>query len=490
MKRPDNSASSRDRAIPRYRAIARRLAKAIEDGILRPGERLPSIRDLCEEERVSVSTVNQALGELESLGLVESRPRSGYYVRPRVQLPAPARPPAAAKATAVSISDLVIRFYRATRDPNLVLLSVASPSVSMLPTAALARALSSEARRSPTGVVAEEVPPGLLELRAAISQRAFRWGCLFPADDIVVTAGAIEAVTLGLLSVASRGQTVAVESPAFYGTLHAIEALGLKVLEVPCDPETGMDLDVLERQLDRHRVAAVVSVPNFSNPLGSCMPDRAKERLVRILAVRGVPLIEDDVFGDLVFFGPRPKPVNAWDTDGNVIYCGSFSKSLGPGFRLGFGVPGRFRDQFELHKFALNVAVPAVTQRAMARYLRGGGYDRHLRLLRARLQANMARVSAAIAGGFPAGTRVSRPKGGCFLWVELPPEVDALELYTRALEAGVCVAPGQIFSPSQANRNCIRISCGEPWSERIAGAIRLVGRLAASLCRPAATALR
>jgi DNA-binding transcriptional MocR family regulator len=380
----------------------------------------------------------------------------------------------------VSVAELVSRVYRAARDPRLVVLSLATPGVELLPVTALARCLSAEARRTPRGAVAYEMPPGLAALRATLSRRALALGCLLSPDDLIVTGGVTEAITLGLLAVAGRGDTVAVETPAYYGTLQAIEALGLKAIPIPCDPETGMDLDELGRQLERQRIAAVVAVPSFSNPLGSCMPDAAKERLVRMLAARRVPLVEDDVYGDLAFGPSRPRPAKAWDVDGNVIYCGSFTKSLGPGFRLGFAAPGRHLERFEVLKFALNVAVPSITQRALASYLGSGGYDRHLRALRAQLRGNVLRMSAAVAESFPAGTRVSRPQGGCFLWIDLPPGVDALALHARALEAGVSIAPGPIFSPVQSHRSSIRLSCGDPWSERIASAVRLVGRLAAS----------
>jgi DNA-binding transcriptional MocR family regulator len=479
----------RPRRVPRYREIARRFARAIEDGILATGERLPSMRQLREDEGVSISTVSRALAELEELGLVSARPKSGYYVRPRIRLPTPepVRPRTVAGATAVSVSELVARVYRDAQDPRIVHLGYASPATSLLPTLALARTMSAVARRDPVASVAQEMPPGLLELRSAISRRALGWGCLLPAEDLVITSGATEAVYLSLLAVANRGDTVAIETPAHYGTLQAIESLGLKALEIPCDSDTGMDLDELERRLDQHPASAVVSVPNFSNPLGSCMPDSSKERLVRRLAARGVPLVEDDVYGDLAFAGARPRPAKAYDADGNVLYCGSFSKTLVPGYRVGFAAPGRFRDRFELLKFAMNESTPTITQRTLAQFLRGGGYDRHLRWLRARLETNVARISAAIGEGFPDGTRISRPRGGCFIWVELPGGVDALDLHARALDAGVSIAPGHIFSPSQAHRNCIRLNCGEPWSEQIEAAVRLVGRLASRLRPPGDT---
>jgi DNA-binding transcriptional MocR family regulator len=281
--------------------------------------------------------------------------------------------------------------------------------------------------------------------------------------------------------VAAPGDTVAVETPAFYGTLQAIEAHGLRVVEVPSLPGTGLDVGELERRLDRGRVAAVVAVPNFSNPLGGLMPDAEKARLVALLSARGVPLVEDDVYGDLAFGDVRPKPAKAWDRDGLVILCGSFSKSLAPGYRVGFVAPGRFRERVERLKFATNVATPTLTQRAVAHFLRTGSYDRHLRTLRARLEDIVARTTCAVAESFPAGTRVSRPRGGCYLWIELPPAVDALELHAAALRAGVAIAPGQIFSATRAHRSCIRLSCGEPWTERTASAVAAVARLASRL---------
>jgi DNA-binding transcriptional MocR family regulator len=476
---------SRDADLPRYEAIARRFAKAIEDGTLAPGEKLPSVRRLRVDEEASASTVLQALAQLEAAGLVEARPRSGYYVKVRALLPVPrpSAPPAHLSSSLGGVARLVADVYHEANDPRLVHLGAATPTPELLPTRALARAVSAAAQRSPTGGAEVVFPPGLASLRRLVAQRAIAAGCALSEDDFVVTSGATEALLLALLAVASRGDTIAVESPAYYGTLLAIEALGLRVVEVPCHPETGMDVDELAGRLDRHRVAAVLAVPSFSNPLGSCMPDEAKARLVALLSARGIPLLEDDVYGDLAFGPARPRPAKAFDRDGTVIYCGSFSKTLAPGFRVGFTAPGRWRERVELLKFAASAATATLQQRAIAHFLADGGYDRHLRTLRARLEGNVARAAAAVAREFPDGTRVSRPRGGCFLWIELPPSVDALVLHARALEAGVAIAPGHIFSASHVHASCIRISCGEPWSERIEAALRLVGRLAGRVAR-------
>jgi DNA-binding transcriptional MocR family regulator len=467
--------------LPRYQQIARRYAAEIDQGTLAAGERFPSVRRLAADERVSVSTVLQAITQLELLGLVEARPRSGHFVRQRTRPAAPQPAPSSVRPSPVGVSALVTRVYQAARDPGLVVLSSAAPHPDLLPARALARCMAVAARRPVERGVRYEMPPGSLELRRLVAARAPAWGGDLTADDLVVTTGAVEGIHLCLLAVARPGDVVAIESPAYYGTLKTLEHLRLRALEIPCRPDTGMDLDELERRIDRHKVAAVVAVPTFSNPLGSCMPDAAKERMVELLASRGIPLIEDDVYGDLTFGPVRPRAAKAFDRRGLVMFCASITKTIAPGYRIGWVAPGAYLKQIELLKFALNVATPTLPQLAVARYLQGGGYDRHLRVLRDRIGAIVARTAAAVAASFPEGTRVASPRGGCFLWVELPASVDAMELHARALDAGVSIAPGPIFSPAGGHRSCIRLACAEPWSERIDGAIRLVGRLARRL---------
>jgi DNA-binding transcriptional MocR family regulator len=466
--------------------VARRFATAIEAGTLAPGERLPSVRQLATEERVSVATVLQALAQLETLGLVDARPRSGHYVRHGTRAPVPRLEKPLLGARACSVSAVVREVYRASSDPRLVQLGSAVVSPALLPTAALSRAMASSLRDSRDGGVNYQNPPGLPELRRLIAQRALHWGLAISEDDVIVTSGATEAVHLSLLATTRPGDVVAMESPAFYGTLQVVEALGLRVLGIPCHPETGLDVDALAQRLERQKVAAVLAVPSYSNPLGSCMPEAARQRLVRLLSAHAIPLIEDDVFGELSFGPARVQPAKAWDRDGTVLLCSSFSKTLAPGYRVGFAIPGaRHRERIEALKFATNIATATLPQRALARYLADGAYDRHLRTLRDRLAAIEASTASAVARHFPAGTRVSSPRGGCFLWVELPAGVDAMTLYARALEVGVAISPGPVFSPAGGHRNYIRLNCGSPWTGETEAAVKLVGRLAGTPLEPA-----
>lgn len=466
-----------------YEQLAADLSAMIDHGALRPGDRLPSVRRLSRQRGVSVATVVQAYLSLENRGIIEARPQSGHYVRAR-RAPVPLEPRSARVCTTarkVSVRSLITKVYRASRDPSIVPFGAANLSPELLPTDKLNRIMSVIARSAGGAGVAYDLPPGLPALRRQIARRAVDWGCAISADDIVTTVGAMEALHLCLRVVARRGDTIAVESPSYYGLLQLIESHGIRAIEIPAHPRTGMDLDVLEDALARHRIKAVLAIPNFSNPLGSLMPDEAKERLVGMLARREIPLIEDDIHGDLHFCDVRPRPAQSFDRKGLVMLCSSFSKTAAPGYRVGWVAPGRFRDEVEQLKFAQSVGTPTLPQMAIAELLENGGYDHHLRSLRRRLAAQVAQMSEAIAEHFPQGTRISRPAGGFVLWVELPPGASALELHERALERGISVAPGPIFSAKQRFSGCIRVSCGYPWSDLLDHAVRTLGRIACEL---------
>jgi DNA-binding transcriptional MocR family regulator len=464
-----------------YEQVAGQITAAIESGTLRPGDRLPSVRRLSQQRQVSVSTVLQAYAHLEAAGVLEARPQSGHYVRARRALlePRATRPPQ--EASAVNLCSLVAGLHSQAHGSKTVGFGAADTALGLLPTKRLGKLLAAAARSAEHGGAENDTPPGYLPLRQQIARRSLDWGCALSPDDIITTFGATEALNLCLLAVARRGDTVAIESPAFFGILQMLEAHGLKALEIPGDPRDGMRLDSLEAGLRRHRVAAVLAVTNFSNPLGSCMPDANKEKLVGMLSRREIPLIEDDVFGDLHFGPTRPRVAKSFDRRGLVLLCGSFSKTLAQGYRVGWVVPGRFQDRVQLLKFSQTGATTTLPQRAIATFLEGGGYDRHLRTLRRRLAESMHRVTILVGEHFPAGTRMTQPKGGMVLWVELPRKVSALELYQRAMDEGISIVPGPIFSARQRLNNFIRLNTGLEWSGQVEAALVRLGQLAGEL---------
>ncbi|TMA77138.1 MAG: PLP-dependent aminotransferase family protein [Deltaproteobacteria bacterium] len=428
-----------------YERVSGKIEEALRVGALRPGDRLPSVRGLSERERVSVSTVLQAYLTLEARGLIEARPQSGHYVRRQRALPP--EPPAtrpSAGATPVTVSALVAKVVESARDPDLVPLGCNQPDPELFPWGKLGRIAAGIAREGRGFTY--ELPPGARSLRRQLARRSLEWGCALSPDDFIVTSGAMEAVQLSLLAVARRGDAIAIESPAFFGSLQLIEALGLRAVEIPSCPREGMDLDALARVLKTRRIAAVLAVTNFSNPLGCVMPDENKERLVTLLAGRGVPLIEDDLYGDVYFGSSRPRAAKSFDQRGLVLHCGSFSKTLAPGWRVGWVAAGKFRERVSLL-----------------------------------IAATMRSLGDCVAAHFPAGTRATRPDGGGVLWVEMPEGISSLELHDRALAAGIAIAPGPIFSARQGYENCVRLSCGVAWSSRVEAAIATLGRIAAEL---------
>lgn len=465
-----------------YEEVASRLSSAIATGTLRPGDRLPSVRKLANQQDVSISTVLQAYLHLESQGLIEARPQSGHYVRARaLAADQPQLKKTAGAPCLVCVTNLVARVYAAARDPKLTNLGAGTISPELLPTRKLSRITAALSRDLAELSVGYDLPPGNVDLRREVARRSIEWGCALTPDELVTTCGASEAMILALRAVTRPGDAVAIESPTYYGLLQAIESLGRRAVEIPTCPRDGMQVDELEKALDRHRIKAVMAIPNYSNPLGSLMPDEAKRRLVELCGERSIPVIEDDIYGDLHHGPERPRALKSFDTTGLVLLCGSFSKTLAPGYRVGFCAPGRFREKVELLKFSQSLATPTLSQLAIAEFLRTGGYDHHLRGLRRSLATQVQRTQAAVVEHFPEGTRVTQPQGGCVLWIELPGRTDAVQLHERALGQGVAVAPGVIFSPKERYRSCLRVSCGQPWSPRLEQAFAKVGAIAREL---------
>jgi DNA-binding transcriptional MocR family regulator len=452
----------------------------IENGTYRPGERVPSVRGLSRQMRVSINTVLQSYAHLENVGLIEARPQSGYYVRtPLPVSEGKAKRPAAEyhPPSDVVLGDTPLRIMRSIADSSLVPLGRGVPNLDLLPADKLNRMLATESRRFRNQALSYATAQGLRKLRLQIAKRSVNAGCTLQPDDIVITSGCVEAVTLALQAVCRPGDTVAIASPVYYTFLNSIQWMGLKVLEIPSTPGEGMSLDVLAYAIKQTPIHACITIANFNNPLGTVMPDEKKRDLVRLLARHDIPLIEDDVYGDLAFSGVRPPSTKAYDEKGLVLYCSSFSKTLAPGYRVGWIVPGRFRQRIEHLKALFNIATATPTQLAIAEFLANGGYDHHLRKVRRIYARQVGQVRDTILHHFPAGTRVSRPEGGFVLWVEMPEKTDAMGLYEEALREGIGIAPGPLFTIGERFGNCIRVSSAF-WTERIEGALETLGGIA------------
>jgi DNA-binding transcriptional MocR family regulator len=426
--------------------------------------------------------VMQAYAHLENVGMVEAHPQSGYYVRSR--LLEPEARSANRKATEdlapnpVTLGDIPFQVMRNISNISFVPLGGGIPNPDLLPIDKLNRMLATESRRFRIQSVSYSTASGTKRLRTQIAKRSLDSGCALSPEDIVITSGCVEAVMLALQATCRPGDTVAIGSPVYYTFLNSIQWIGLKVLEIPSTPREGMNLEVLSYAIRHNPVHACIIISNFNNPLGSLMPDEKKQELVALLAKHNIPLIEDDVYGDLAFGPVRPTAVKAYDKKGLVLLCSSFSKTLAPGYRVGWIVPGRFHEKVGRLKALLNIATASPTQLAIAEFLTNGGYDHHLRTIRRIYARQVAQVRDAVGRHFPRGTRVTRPEGGFVLWVEMPEEVDAFRLYEEALRKGISIAPGTIFTTTGDKfSNCIRLNAAF-WSERIEQALETLGEMA------------
>ncbi len=462
-----------------YVEVADRIEQLISKKSLKVGDRLLSVRSLSKEQGISLSTAFQAYYHLESKGLIEARPQSGYYIKysPKHTLQVPLCCEPIDEVVPVSLDDMISSVYRDLRSDKLTNFTMGAPSFKLLPAAKLNKSVLQALRESNDSCLNYEHIQGNSQLRQQIARQSFNWGGALSEEDVVVTAGCMEALSLCLKAVTHPGDAVAIESPTYFGIFQVMESLGLKVVEVPADPAKGPDLSYLEQAIKKFNIKACLFVCNFNNPLGSCMPDEKKKQLVEMLAKKEIPLIEDDIYGELYFGKTRPKTCKTFDKKGLVLQCSSFSKSLAPGYRIGWIVPGKFKEKIIQLKRMNNVSTNTLAQVAIAHFLQNGRYELHLRHLRKALHTQCLKYTQAIAEYFPEDTRMTRPEGGFTLWVEMNKKADGYKLHKRALKQGIGIAPGQIFSSQGQFHNFFRLSYGQPWDAKIDQGLKTLAEL-------------
>jgi DNA-binding transcriptional MocR family regulator len=466
-----------------YENIANNLRQSITQGTFRPGERIPSVRQMSQKNGVSVTTILQAYQLLEEQGLIEPHPQSGYYVchHENVKLPEPEISTPSKDPSQVSLHDLIMMILRDTQNLKLAQLGAALPNLDLMPIEQLNKIFLELSKKGKHEMHQYCLPPGLESLRLQIAKRAIHSGCHLSPNEILITSGCTEAIDLCLYAICRPGDIVAVEAPMYFGTLQSLEVHGLRALEIPTDPRTGIGLDALQFAIEHNPIKAVMVSSNFSNPLGCCMPPDKKKELVELLSRHDIPLIDNDISGEIYFTDKKPIVTKSFDTKGLVLMCSSFSKDISPALRVGWVIPGRYKNEIEWLKFTNSISTPTLSQMAVARFMESGKYDHHLRRLRREYASNVTLMSQAVMRYFPPETRVTRPSGGFVLWVQLPEKIDSLELYKEALKGGITITPGYIFSPTNQFYNFIRLNAAN-WSYSIE---RALDRLGAMVCEQA-----
>lgn len=459
-----------------YQEIAKSIALQIKAGTWKAGDKLPSLRTVSHEHGVSLNTAIQAYCELESDGFIISRPKSGYIVnyKPlRLSVPATTRP--SIKSAGQEDEDLITEIYGSIEDTSITRFSLGVPEDALLPVAKLNKELVRAMRSLPGSGIRYENPQGNIRLRKDVARFTYSWNGNLTEDDIVTTVGVSNAISLALSAVTQRGDTIAVESPVYFGLLQMANSLGLRVMELPTNPVTGIEPDALRKVLPQIKACLLIS--NFSNPMGSCMPDEHKKEVVNMLAEHDIPLIEDDLYGDVFFGNSRPKPCKTFDEKGLVLWCGSISKTLAPGYRVGWIAPGKFKNAVIRQKHIQLISTPTLNQEAVANFMENDRYENHLRKLRHELHTNSLHFAQSIMNYFPENTKIITPQGGFMLWVELDERIDTTELYQRAMQQKISIAPGRMFTLQNRYRNCMRLSYGQRWTPIIEERLKLLGSI-------------
>lgn len=464
----------------RYLNLANELENRIHSGQYKAGEKLPSLRLLHARTGLSITTISQAYVELECRGLIEPRAKSGFYVKPLIHtlLPLPTGNKHLGRPRRVSVNSLAESIHAAIQERDLLPFGAALPAVELLPVRQLAQSTKAVTGKYFTGTGISYGPPeGTPELKRQIANRFIGYGHHIAEEEIIITGGCMDAIQLCLRAISRPGDVIITESPTFTCYLQLIEDLRLKALEIPTNPRSGIDLTALESALQKNKAAGCILNPNFQNPQGYLMPDEAKLKFVAIMARHRVPIIEDDIYGDLYFGDSRPRSIASFNKKGTVLYCSSFSKSLAPDLRVGWVIPGKFKSSISRLKFNSSIAPPKLNQLIIADFLQKGLYDRHLRKFRNALKSQVSNTAQAIARYFPADTKITAPAGGYILWVELNKNINSMELFHLAREDKIFIIPGVIKSSTGKYKNCIRISCGHPWNTKLENGMMRLGEI-------------
>lgn len=463
----------------RYEEVASKIEKSISDLGLKAGDRLPSVRRISTELAVSVNTVFQAFAILVAKGLIISKPKSGYYINAFIvnTLSKPDHKNYLSLPSIVEVSAMATAMMKNAKEHGMINFSILAPINEFLPITKLNKAVQASMKEYTGESFQYPLVEGHPRLLKLIARRTFEWKQNIPQDKIVITNGCLEAINLCLDALTKPGDTIAIESPTYHGILQSLEVRGLKALEIATDPNTGLIIKELEHALNNNTVTACIFMPACHHPSGAMMPDENKIKLVNLLAEKCIPLIEDDSLGELYFSTYRPLPAKAFDNTDNVLYCSSFSKSLAPGFRIGWVSGGKYQAKLLKLKFGSNISTTGILQDAIGRFLESGQYENHLKKMRFSIKEQLVKYTAAINQYFPKDTKISTPNGGPSLWIELPKEIDALQLQRKAITLGIGICPGHIFSTLTFFHNYIRINYCPLWNRKIENGIKTLGQL-------------
>lgn len=460
-------------ATPKYQQLAEQTQRHLE-ATGHAGDRLISLRDFASRESVSITTALRVYEELELSGVVESRQRSGYFLKDsavrRVALPTASAEILVARNEKELFDGLNSSAWHAHK--FAAYFASGTPDTGLAGAREVSRMIRSTARRQLQGY---GPIAGDAFLRQEIAARSVKNGIEVLAEDLIITSGAQEALFISINVVTQPGDLIAVESPTYHGLINAIKQSGRKMVEIPTDSCGGINLPALSLALAELPVKAIVVSSSAQNPLGCSMGDNSRKALVTLANEHNVVVVEDDAHGDLIYARHRQPSLRALDTQDRVLTCGSFSKTLAPELRIGWLDAAQWRDQAVDFKRAVSQRSGLLVQQAIARHMSEGHYDRHIRLSRDVYAKRARALRKVIAQVFPEGTLISQPSGGFQLWVEMPKHYSSMALAEYALSQDIAISPGKLFSNRGHYGHCVRL-CYANYHDDQSASIELLGQ--------------
>lgn len=462
-----------------YSGIAASIERQIRNGALKTGDKLPSVRKLSMEKNANPGTIVKAYFELEKKQLIESRPQSGYYVsfadrynrHPSPGLSAPAN----AEGSVAEIFYTV--FNNRAAEINL---SSSQIAPDLLPIARLNKEMIAAIRKLQNGGVAYS-STGNAKLKKQVARRSLSWGGNMKLEDIIPTSGSMDALTLCLSALLKPGDTIAVESPVNFGIINLAQMLRYRLLELPTNPITGMDISSLRKAIETKNIQLCLVMGNYSNPFGSCSPPEYQKELVSLLELHNIPLIEDDVFGELYFDRHIPTCCKTFDQTGNVLFCSSVSKILAGGYRVGWLAPGKYKERILRARPYHPQTCNTVTHEAVAGFMENNSYENYLKGIRQKLHINSLKYQHAVHQYFPENIKLTQPNGGIHFWLELEKNKDAIRLYNKAMASRIGITPGRMYTMQNQFNNCFTLNFSPDLDTKVEKALSQLGRFCMQL---------
>jgi DNA-binding transcriptional MocR family regulator len=469
----------RDDSLPLYRQIATQIQAQISEGKLPPGTHLPTIRALAGTLGVTRLTVQNAYAELQSTGWVESTVGRGTFVRAGVR-------PESLLATIgqqTTVDSVLSDMMQADSITGVRSLAGAFPDPGFFPADEFWRGLS-RARQDAASLLGYACTLGDEPLRLQVASLLREQGISALPDEILITGGATQALSLAALALARPGDRVLVDQSTFLGFLNILAAQGLQPVAVPLDDQ-GPRLDDLARLIVEHRPAFYYTIPTFHNPTGLCFSLERRRQLLELAIACDLPLVEDDLTHLLAYDEPPPPALKSLDRHEKVTYISGFSKTLFPGLRVGYLIaPRALAAPLSTLRHAADLCGPPLLQRALARFLADGHFHRHLNKTLPRYRARRDALLDTLQATMPPGTTWTIPAGGFCCWVTLPEGGVYDDLHRAALQAGVAFAPGEVFLPAASTKRNLRLCFGKEASETIRLAVERLAQLVRDRARP------